>query len=148
MLSANIRCWCSGLCHFSRVQLFATPWTVAHQAPLSLGFSRQEHWSGLPRSPPGALPDPGIEPTSLVSPALAGQLFTTSATWEALETTDQTPKNQQTQWHSQRQGRTAFPSQEARGSETVAQVGPVPSIPAVPTSSHLYPCLPRQATVS
>ena len=55
-----------------RVWLFATPWTVAHQAPLSTGFSRQEHWSGLPFPPPGDLPDAGIEPTSLSSPALAG----------------------------------------------------------------------------
>ena len=51
-----------------------TPWTVAHQAPLSLGFSRQEHWSGLPFSPPGHLPDPGIEPSS---PALAGRFLST-----------------------------------------------------------------------
>ena len=50
---------------FSRVRLFATPWTVACQAPLSLGFSRQEYWSGLPFPSPGDLPDPGIEPGSL-----------------------------------------------------------------------------------
>ena len=48
----------------SRVRLFATPWTVAHQAPLSMGFSRQEYWSGLPFPSPGDLPDPGIEPGS------------------------------------------------------------------------------------
>ena len=48
----------------SRVQLLATPWTVAHQAPLSMGFSRQEYWSGLPFPSPGDLPDPGIEPRS------------------------------------------------------------------------------------
>ena len=48
----------------SRVRLFATPWTVAHQAPLSMGFSRQEYWSGLPFPSPGDLPDPGIEPRS------------------------------------------------------------------------------------
>ena len=53
----------------SYVQLFATPWTVVHQAPPSTGFSRQEYWSGLPR-PPGDLPDPGIEPESPVPPAL------------------------------------------------------------------------------
>ena len=47
-----------------RVQLFATPWTVAHQAPLSMGFSRQEYWSRLPFPSPGDLPDPGIEPES------------------------------------------------------------------------------------
>ena len=55
---------------FSRVWLFATPWTVACQVPLSLGFSRQEYWSGLPFPPSGDLPDPGIKPKSLTSPAL------------------------------------------------------------------------------
>ena len=59
-------------------------WTAACQAPLSMGFSRQEYWSGLPCPPPGYLPDPGIKPASLMSPALAGEFFTTSATWEAL----------------------------------------------------------------
>ena len=64
---------------FSHVRLCATPWTISRQAPLSMGFSRQEYWSGLPCSPPGDLPDPGIEPTSLMSPALAGRFFTSSA---------------------------------------------------------------------
>ena len=68
----------------SRVRLLVTQWTAALQPPLSMGFSRQEHWSGLPCPPPGDLPDPGIEPTSLLSPALAGMFFTTGATWEAL----------------------------------------------------------------
>ena len=54
------------------------------QAPLSMGFSRQEYWSGLSCPPAGDLPDPGVEPTSLISPALAGGYFTASATWEAL----------------------------------------------------------------
>ena len=54
-----------------------TPWTVACQAPLSMGFSRQEYWSGLPFSPPGDFLDPGIKPTSSVSPALAGGFFIT-----------------------------------------------------------------------
>ena len=58
--------------HFSCVRLFAILSTVAHQAPLSVGFSRQEYWSGLSCPPPGDLPNPGIEPTSLKSPALAG----------------------------------------------------------------------------
>ena len=62
-------------------------WTVAHQAPLSIGFSRQEYQSGLPCPPPGDLLNPGIEPMSLMSPALASGFFTTSATWEALEVT-------------------------------------------------------------
>ena len=55
---------------FSHVQLFVTPWTMAHHSPLSMGFSRQEYWSGLPFSPPEDLPDPGIKPTSPKSPAL------------------------------------------------------------------------------
>ena len=58
------------LSHFSQVRPFVTLWTVAHQAPLSMGFFRQEYWSGLPRTPPGDLPDPRIEPESPASPAL------------------------------------------------------------------------------
>ena len=65
-------------CLLSHVQLFVTPQTAAHQAPLSTGFSRQQYWSGLPCPSPGDFPDPGIGPTSLVSPALAGGLFTTA----------------------------------------------------------------------
>ena len=68
---------------FSHVQLFATVWTVACQAPLSMGFSRQEYWSGLPCPPPGDFPNPGIEPKFLISPSLAGRFFTMSTTWEA-----------------------------------------------------------------
>ena len=70
------------LSHFSHVQLCATPWTIARQAPLSMKFSRQEYWSGLPCPSPGDLPNPGIEPMSLTSTVLAGRFFTTSATWE------------------------------------------------------------------
>ena len=77
MRSALCACVLSG---FSRVRLCATLWTRARQAPLSTGFSRQEYWSGLPCPPPGDLPDPGMEPWSLVSPALAGGLFTASDT--------------------------------------------------------------------
>ena len=58
------------LSRFSHVRLFETPWTIAHQAPMSTGFSRQEYWSGLPSPPAGDLPHLGIEPTSLASPAL------------------------------------------------------------------------------
>ena len=71
------------LSHFSRAQLFVTLCTVAHQTSLSLGFSRQESWSGLQCLPPGDLPNTEMEPTSLTSPALAGRFFTISATWEA-----------------------------------------------------------------
>ena len=79
------------LSHFSRVQLFVIPWTVARQAPLSMGFSRQEYWSGLPFSPPGNLPDPGIRPAPLTSPALAGGFFTTSTAWFILSFCDNWP---------------------------------------------------------
>ena len=71
------------LSRLSHVWLFVTLWTVAHQAPLSIAFSRQEYWSGLPCTPPGDLLDPGIEPESLTFPALADRFFTTSATWKA-----------------------------------------------------------------
>ena len=61
----------------SCVRLFATPWTAAHQAPLSMEFSKQNYWSGLPFPIPGDLPDPGSKLTSPVSPGLVGGLFTT-----------------------------------------------------------------------
>jgi len=70
------------LSHYSRVWLFGTLWTGVHQAPLSLGFSMQEYWSGLPCPPPGDLLDSGIEPASLTSPALTSVFFTTSTTWK------------------------------------------------------------------
>ena len=72
--------------HFNHVPLFATLWTIAHQAPLSMRFSRQEHWSGLPCPPAGDPPYPGTESASLMSPAspaLASGFFTTGATWES-----------------------------------------------------------------
>ena len=74
--------WPPRLCmlsHFSHVQLFVILWTIVHQAPLSMGFSRQEYWSGLPFPSPGDIPEPGIEPGSLTSPALAGGFFVASA---------------------------------------------------------------------
>ena len=71
------------LSHFSHVQLFVTLWTVACQASLSMGISRQEHWSGLSCPPPGDLPDPGAELASLMSPAFVDGIFTTGTTWEA-----------------------------------------------------------------
>ena len=67
---------------FSHVQLFVTSWTVAHQAPLSMGFSRQEYWSGLPFPSPGDLPDPEVESLPLKSSALAGRFFPTLTTWD------------------------------------------------------------------
>ena len=76
-------CVCVCVCSFSHVRLFVVPWIVGHQAPLFMGFSRQEYWTGLPSPPPMNLPDSGIEPVSLKSPALAGGFFTISTAWEA-----------------------------------------------------------------
>ena len=69
---------------FSHVRLFATLWTIAHQAPLSMEFSRHEYCNGLPCPSPGHLPHPGIEPASLISPTSAGGFLTTSSTGGAL----------------------------------------------------------------
>ena len=71
---------------FSHVQLFVTQWTIACQTPLSMGFSRQEYWSGLPFPPPGDLPNPGIEP---VSPALEGGFFSTEPPGKPIHDIDQ-----------------------------------------------------------
>ena len=76
----------------------ATLWTIAHQAPLPMGFSRKEYWSGLPGPTPGDLSSPGIEPVSLMSPALAGKFFvfcffTASATREAPSESEQVKMN-------------------------------------------------------
>ena len=68
------------MCVLSHVQLFAVPWTIVHQALLSMEFSRQEYWSGLPFPTPGDLPHPGIKHASLSSPALADIFFITSTT--------------------------------------------------------------------
>ena len=82
--------WCAGLSHSYSEEWQAAKLcpalckakTVAQQAPPSMGFFRQEHWSGLPCPPPGDLPNPGIKPKSLMSPAWADGYFTTSDTWE------------------------------------------------------------------
>ena len=100
---------------FSHVRLFETLWIRARQAPLSMGFSRQEYWSELPCPPSGDLPDPGSEPTSLKSPALAGRFFTTSASWK----------------HQKYHGRAEL------GHELITQS--LPSKPWVPTQSLLLP---------
>ena len=74
---------CAMLSRFSHVLLLTALWTVACQAVVFMAFSRQRYWSGLPYFAPGDLPDPGIKPVSLRSPALAGRFFITSTTWEA-----------------------------------------------------------------
>ena len=73
------------LSRFSHVRLFESLWSVAYQAPLSMGFSRQEYGSGLSSPPQGDLPNPGIKPTSLMSPALEGRFFTTHSKLEILK---------------------------------------------------------------
>ena len=73
LLDVAVKFKCSSL---SRVWLFSAQWTVAPQAPLSVGFSRQEYWAGLPCPPPGGLPDPGTEPMSVTSPTFSGWFFT------------------------------------------------------------------------
>ena len=75
-------CVCVSSC-FSCVQFCATLWTVAGQAPLSMGFFRQEYWSVFPCPSPGDLLHSGIQPTSLMSPKLSGRYFTSGTTWEA-----------------------------------------------------------------
>ena len=74
----NVTCHGHACCRFSRVQLFATLWTIACQAPLSMGFSRREYWSEWPGPSPGDLPNPGIKPQSQLNPT-AGRFSTTSA---------------------------------------------------------------------
>ena len=81
-LISQFKSMCVGaLSGFSRVQLFAAPWTIACQGPLSMEFSRQEYWSRVPFPSPGDLPDPGMETESTASPALASGFFTISAPW-------------------------------------------------------------------
>ena len=77
---------CVCVCALSHVQLFVIPLTVGRQALLSMRFSRQEYWSGLPFPPPGDLPDPEIKPLSPASSALAGEYFHHCATWETPKT--------------------------------------------------------------
>ena len=80
--SRLLLCVCE-LCLFRHIWFFAMLWTRTRQAPLTMGFSRQEYWSGLWCPPPGGFPDPGTEPASLKSPALAGRFSATPATWKA-----------------------------------------------------------------
>ena len=83
---------------FSHVQLFVTLWTITHQAPLSMGFSRQAYWNGLPNPSPGDLPDPWIEPVSLGSATLADGFFTTSTTCICMGYSFRCTELNMTQW--------------------------------------------------
>ena len=115
-------CMCV-LSHFSCVQLFVTLWTVAHQATLSMGFSRQEYWSGLPCPSPGDLPNSGIEPASLRSLALAGRFFTTSAILSAPRPDTTTLSTCSKGRNSM--GRSNAPIQAMSTSSLRAQTGPI-----------------------
>ena len=75
--------WLVCVCALSHVRLFAIPWTVAHQAPLSMGFFRQEYWSRLPFPSPGDLPDAGIEPCVSCISCIGRQILYHCTTWEA-----------------------------------------------------------------
>ena len=90
ILYINYVCVCAQ--SLSCVRLFATPWTVDHQVPLSMGFPRQEYWSRFLFPPPGDLPDPGIKPAVLVSPALTSGFFTTESPGKPHITLDLKPK--------------------------------------------------------
>ena len=86
------------LSHFSCIKLFVTLWTVACQIPLSLGFTKQEHWSGLLCHLPGDLHNPEIEPVSLVPPSLASRFFTSTSTWKAHVLFSQMHLNSKSPW--------------------------------------------------
>ena len=129
------------------VQLFVTPWTVAGQTPLSMAFSRQEDWSGLPFPTPRDIPNPGLEPTSTDSPVLASGFFTTSVTWEASINNNDNNNNygDVVQWLSHVQLfvtlRTA--AYQASLSLTISQTLPkFVSIESAMPSKHLILCHP------
>ena len=84
-----------------------TLWTITCQAALSIGFSRQEYWSGLPCPPPGDCPEPGIQPTPLMSPALAGAFFITGATWEVITVVWVQQRKELSLWWNYHKSRTA-----------------------------------------
>ena len=108
----------------SRVRLFATPWTVAHQAPPSMGFSRQEYWSGLPFPSPGDLPDPGIKPRS---PALEADALTSE------------PPGKPIVWPqvNNREGTQPRPSAENRIKDLLGTAPPIRTRPSFPLSQSL-----------
>ena len=120
----------------SLFQLFAIAWTIVGQAPLSMGFSRQEYWSGLPFPALGDLPDSGIEPTSLISPALAGSFFTTRTTWEAHKLPTKLPPNSGQGYRSFSQ---ESPSAHGASNLTLAKIHLVSSI--TPTLQSERICL-------
>ena len=124
--------------HFSYVRLSVTLWTVACQAPLSMGFSRQEYWSGLPCPLPGDLPNPRIKHAFLTSSALAAGFFTTSTTWEAVQFSSVQSLSRvrlfATPWIAARQASLSITNSQSSLKLT--------SIESVMPSSHLILCCP------
>ena len=133
----------------SRVQLFTTPWTATSQVPLSMGFSSQEYWSGLPCPPPGDLPNPGIKPASLTSPALAGGFFTTSATWNGRGTKPSESHRWDFCWPMrERCSLCQWPGAGSQGSHTVTGATRKPTWRAGERQSPEYsPGAPRSSSV-
>ena len=118
--------------HFSRVQLFVTPWTIACQAPLSMWFSRQDYWSELPCLSTGCLPNAGTKPTFLKSPALAGRFCTISATWKEHRRSGAWPKPvhfcpHQTAWWVMHGFTECLRACGGRGNPALTERGSVPS---------------------
>ena len=134
------QCPCCGQT-LNHVWLFAIQWTVACQAPLSMGFSQQEYWSGLPFPPPGDLLNPGCEPVSLTSPALAGRFFTTSTTW-CLWTLKTSSRSQRCAWAKVttpgEQGEPREVVQACRGLRSLESISPGCWVPG--TVPYLTPC--------
>ena len=121
---------------FSHVRLFVTHWTAALQAPPSVGFFRQEYWSMLPCPPPGDLPDPGIKPGSLTSPALAGGFSTTNTTWEAPRKSHPLPKPAGKADLAWMQARPVLFKKAC--SETLKSKGPAAQLQGTAATSHLF----------
>ena len=129
--------------HFSHVWFFATPWTAAQQAPLSMGCSKQECWSGLPFPPSGDLLDPITEFTSLTSPAPAGRFFITRVTWVFLRNVQSfTPKSMHSPpgppitWHFRPRSTWHLPATEGKRAWSCHPRGTLPREPRTEKGVH------------
>ena len=122
------------------------PYGLALQAPLSMGFSKQEYWSGLPCPSPGDLPNLGIEPASLTSPALAGGFFTTSATWDGRGTRPSESPRWDFCWPMrERCSLCQWPGAGSQGSHTVTDVTRKPTWRAGERALNIAPGPPDPA---
>jgi len=136
------------LSRFSCVLLFATLWTVARQVPLSMGFSRQEYWTGLPCRPPGDLPNPGIKPTSSMSPAFQDRFLTTSTTCNSTREHLSKPKSypwcNTINWsteHMERSDKCLFLFQDQIQDPTLHLAVMPPWSPPICDRPSVFPCL-------